>query len=77
MYNLVIYFKCVLVLTYVSYSKSCWRGVICYMLIRYLVLSKIRGEQLVLMVRILVLVFLQMFMGCLEKKCVLMIGDFE
>ena len=46
------------------------------MSVRFEVRSKVRGEQLVLRVQIIVHVFLQMYMGCLEKKCVLMIGGF-
>ena len=34
------------------------------------------GELLVLVVRTIVSVFLQMFMDCLEKRCVLMIGSY-
>ena len=47
------------------------------MLVRIVVPSKVRGEQLVLIVRIIVRVFLQMYMGCLGKKCVGMIGGFR
>ena len=45
------------------------------MLVRIVVRSKVRGEQLVLRVRIIVRVFLQKYMDCLGKKCVWMIGD--
>ena len=38
------------------------------------VCSKVLGEQLFLMVQIIVRIFLQMCMDCLEKKCGLMIG---
>ena len=41
-----------------------------------LVRLKMHGEQKVLMVQIIVRVFLQKCMGCLEKNCVLMIVDF-
>ena len=34
------------------------------------------GEILVLVVRTVVLVFLQICMDCLEKRCVLMIGGY-
>ena len=34
------------------------------------------GELLVLVVRTIVRVFLQIYIGCLEKRCVLMIGDY-
>ena len=44
------------------------------MLVRNLVRSKVRGEQIVLMVQMIVRVFLQKCMDCLEKKCGLMIG---
>ena len=47
------------------------------MLVRIVVCLKVRGERLVLVVRIIVRVFLQKYMDCLEKKCVLMIGNFE
>ena len=46
------------------------------MFVRVVVRSKVRGEQLVLMFRIIVRVFLQKYMNCLGKKCVWMIGDF-
>ena len=35
---------------------------------------EVLGELLVLMFRTIVRVFLQMYMDCLEKRCVLMIG---
>ena len=52
------------------------------MLVRIVVRSKVRGEELVLMVQTVVRVFLQKkYMDGLEKKYVLkknkMIGDFE
>ena len=40
------------------------------MLVRIVVCSKVRGEQLVPMVRIIVRVFLQKYIDCLGKKCV-------
>ena len=46
------------------------------MSVRIAVRLKVRREQLVLMVQIVVSVFLQRCMDCLEKKCVLMIGNF-
>ena len=46
------------------------------MLIRIVVRLKVLGEQLVLMVQLIVRVVLLKCMGCLGKKCVLMIGDF-
>ena len=47
------------------------------MLVRNVVSLKVRGERLVLVIGIIVRVFLQKYMGCLEKKCVLMIRIFE
>ena len=46
------------------------------MLVRFVVRAKVRGEQLFLRVQITVLAFLQSYMDCLEKKCVLIIGCF-
>ena len=46
------------------------------MLVRIVVRAKVHGEQLFLRVQIIVLAFLQRYMDCLEKKCVLMIGSF-
>ena len=46
------------------------------MLFRIVVGSKVRGEKRVLMVRLIVRVFLQKYMDCLEKNCVSLIGDF-
>ena len=46
------------------------------MFVRIVVRSKLLGEQLVLMFRIIVRIFLQRYMDCLGKKCVCMIGDF-
>ena len=40
-----------------------------------LVRLKMLGDELVLMVQIIVRVALQKCMGCLEKKSVLMVGD--
>ena len=62
MYDLSIYFKS--------------EGGICYMLVRIVIRSKVRGEQLLLRVQIIVRAFLQRYLDCLEKKCVLMIGGF-
>ena len=45
-----------------------------YILIGILVRLKMRGELMVIVVRRVVRVFLQQFMDCLEKRCVLMIG---
>ena len=50
--------------------------IIFYILVRIVVRSKMLGEQLVLMVRTIVRVFLQKYMDCLGKKCVWMIEDF-
>ena len=44
------------------------------MLVRSVVGLNVRGEQLVLVVQIIVRVFLQKYMDCLENKCVLMIA---
>ena len=46
------------------------------MSVRFVIQTKVRGEQLVLMVQIIVRVFFQSYMDCLGKKCVLMIGGF-
>ena len=59
------------------YQDLVGERVICCMMVRIGVHSKVRGENLVLMVRIILRVFLQKYTDCLEKKCVLMIGDFE
>ena len=45
-------------------------------MVRIAVRLAMLGERLVLVVRLVVRVFLQMYMGCLEKRCVLMIGDY-
>ena len=42
------------------------------MLARIVVRSVMLGELLALVVRTIVLVFLQMYMACLERRCVLM-----
>ena len=77
-YNLSIYFKCILVLTSVSFSIKILleRGVyvICWFVLWF---AQMHGERLVLVVRIIVRVILQKYMDFLEKKCVSMIGNFE
>ena len=45
-----------------------------YILVRILVRLEVLGELLVLVVRTIVRVFFQMYMDCLEKRCVLIIG---
>ena len=55
--------------------RSCWRGGIRYILVRTVVRSVMLGEALALRVPIIVRVFLQMYMVCLEKSCVLMIEE--
>ena len=37
---------------------------------------EVLGKLLVLVVLTIVRVFLQMYMGCFEKRCVLIIGDY-
>ena len=46
------------------------------MLIRIVLRSAMLGELLALVVRTIVRVFLQMCMGCLEKRCVLKIEGY-
>ena len=46
------------------------------MSVRIVVRLKVHGDQQVPMVQIIVRVFFQMCMGCLEKKCVWIIGVF-
>ena len=76
MYNLSIYFESFLNLAQVSCSVSVLlqRGKY-YRLARIMVHLDVLGELLILVVLTIVRVFLQMYMGCLEKKCVLMIED--
>ena len=51
MFDLSIYFKCILILANMSYSiKILLWGVICYKFVRIVVGSKLCGEQLVLIV---------------------------
>ena len=47
-----------------------------YILVRIVDSLKVLGDVLVLIVRTIVRVFLQMYMDCLEKRCVLMIEDY-
>ena len=73
-YNLSIYFKCFLLLTYVSYSIKILleRDFMLYVGSLFVSLKgawRITGSN--------GSVFLHMFMDCLERKCVLMIGDSE
>ena len=49
-------------------------GVKYYIMVRIVVRLEMLGELLVLVVRTVVRVFLQNYMDCLEKRCVLMIG---
>ena len=46
------------------------------MLVRIVVCSVMLGELLALVVRTIVRVFLQMYMDCLEKRCVLLIEGY-
>ena len=77
MNNLSIYFLGVLVLTLMSCSNKILleRGIY-YILVRIVVRSVMLGEVLALVDRIIVRVFLQMYMDCLEKRCVFMIEDY-
>ena len=54
--------------------RSCWRGGIYYILVRFVVRLEMLGELMVLVVRTTVRVFLQISMDYLEKRSVLMIG---
>ena len=47
------------------------------MFLRIVVRLKVCGERLQIVVRLILRVFLQRYMDCLEKKCAWMIGDFE
>ena len=47
-----------------------------YILVHIVACLEMLGELMVLVVRTTVHVFLQMCMYCLEKRCVLMIGDY-
>ena len=76
MYNLSVYFERVLILTLLtcSFKILLERGCILPN-VRIVVCLEMLVELLVLVNRTIVRVFLQMYMDCLEKKCVLMIGD--
>ena len=77
MNNLSVYFECVLVLTSVSCSMMILLEVgIYYILVHIVVRSAMLGELLVLLVRTIVRVCLQMYMDCLEKRCMLMIEGY-
>ena len=56
--------------------RPCWREGICYILVCKVIRLEVLGELLVLVVRIIVRVFLQMYMDGLEKKCVWMIAGY-
>ena len=58
------------------YSDLVGEGVIYYILVRIVVRSAMLAKLLVLVVRTIVRVFLQMYMDCLEKRCVLMIDGY-
>ena len=62
-------------LCWLALLRSCWRGSVFYQMVRIVDCLEMLVELLVLVNRTIVRVFLQMYMDCLEKKCVLMIGD--
>ena len=51
-------------------------GGIYYILARFVVRSVMLGEILALVVRTIVRVFLEMYIDCLEKRCVLMVEGY-
>ena len=78
MNNLSIYIECALVLTlmFCSIKILLERGGIYYLQVRIDVRSAMLGELMALVVRTIVRAFLQMYMDCLEKRCVLMIEGY-
>ena len=63
-------------LWWLALLRSCWRGGIYYRMVRIVLRLKVLDELLILMVRTIVRVFLQMYRGCLKKRCVVMIEDY-